>query len=340
MNNIKRKIRVVTFLILAVSAISALVLSLMPGTLKFLSLTKRVNANVLVVEGWMPQKYMELAYNEFIRQGYELILTTGIKSPDLDFCQVAMNGYLIFYPDFSRANTRISSDHYIEVIAHSEMGGKYSCHFNFFVNDSLVKDFVADEKIRSYGIAWSGPLEGIDSLMFQFDNDEVDDYGDRNLYIKEVVIDKEIVIPYQFNSLFDQGRLDNKNRILNNYNSIAEVARNNFINLGVDPARIEAVPGNRTRVNRTLTSAIAIVTWLKKTEVNITGINIISRGIHSRRTWITYRKLIHKPVKVGIISLPEPIDKKSSKIKYGDRVTELLSFIYYEVILVPYALII
>jgi hypothetical protein len=325
----------VTFLLAAISIFLA---ALMPGTSEFLSKTDNVEANVLVVEGWLPQYGFELAYKEFKDHNYDLIVTTGIKSPDLDFCQVAMNGYLIFYPNLSDPAKDQRKEHFIEVVAHSEMGGTYSTHFSFFVNDSMIKDFTADEKVRKYGIVWEGALSEIDSVMIYFDNDAVDDFGDRNLYVRQIIFDNKIIIPYQFNSVFDAGRLDGENRIINNYKSIAEVARNSLIDLGVEPSRIEAVPGNRTRINRTLTSALALVDWLKASDRRVTGINVMSRGIHSRRTWMTYKSIINKAYKIGIISLPESSGTGPGKLKYDDVVVEVLSYIYYRIILIPYAL--
>jgi len=214
------------------------------------------------------------------------------------------------------------------------MGGKYATHFSVFINDSLITDFTADEKKRKYGITWNKPLAAIDSVMICFDNDYVDSLGDRNLYIKNLIID-EIIIPYQFNSVFDAGKIDSKNRVVNNYSSIAEVARNILIGLGVPPSMVIAVPGERTRVNRTLASVVALSGWLKTSGKEIRGINIVSRGIHSRRTWVTYKNILNKSYRIGIISLPESSDKIHGNKKFDDLAIEILSYLYYRIILIP-----
>ena len=329
----------VNFFVIAASFLIVslvLLLSLMHSISAFLSKTKNVDANVLIVEGWLPQYAFEMTYNEYLSKDYERIITTGIKSRDLDFCQVAMNGYLIFYPKKIDTIGIDNNNHLIEVLAHSEMGGDYSSHFNLFVNDSLVTDFTADAKERRYGINWKGSLKDIDSIMFHFDNDAVDDYGDRNLYIKEVIIDNRIIIPYQFNSVYDIGLLDGKDRIANNYNSIAEIARNNLISFGIDSSVIVAVPGRRAWLNRTLTSALAFRDWLKISDMKVKGINIISLGVHARRTWMTYRKVLGKSYDIGIISLPESINVKDKKSKYQKIIIEAFELVYYWIILIPY----
>ena len=318
------------------SGILILLLTVMTSIPHFLSKTKKVNANVLIVEGWLAKFAIEIAKNEFNTKDYKLIVTTGLKSHDLDFCMVAMNGYLIFYPKFQSVISEKSGHHIIEILAHSKMGGKYCAHLNFFVNDSMVADFTADEKERKYAVNWTGSLMNIDSLVIQFDNDYVDEGGDRNLYVKEIIIDNEIIIPYQFNSVYDIGFLDGKNRIVNDFESYAEIARNDLITSGIDSSFVIAVPGKRARLNRTLTSALAFRDWLKASDFKVEGINIISLGVHARRTWMTYKKVLGKSYEIGIISLPELIDTNSGKSRLFEILSEAFGLIYYRIILVPY----
>ena len=302
----------------------------------FLSKSKKVNANILIVEGWIPQYALEMAYKEFRNNDYDLIITTGIKSSNLEFYNVSMNGYLIFYPKLKSMSNNGNDHHTIEVTAHSEKGGKYCAHFNFYVNDSLVADFKADKKIRKYSINWNGRLKDINRLLINFDNDMVDDRGDRNLYIKEIIIDHKIIIPYQFNSEYDIGKLDGKDRIINNFDSNAEIARNKLIACGADSSVVIAVPANKVSLNRTLSSALAFRGWLKTTDKNVTGINIISQGVHSRRTWMTYKKVIGKSYALGIISLPEDEKLNSKRPGIFEILYEIIGLIYYSIILIPY----
>jgi hypothetical protein len=301
-----------------------------------LAKSETTEADILLFEGWLPEFAVEIAKKEFNNNHYKLIVTTGLPSRDLDFCMVAMNGYLIFYPELGSSPDTNSRHHLIEILAHSKMSGKYCSHFNFFINDSLIADFTADEKERKYAVNWTGSLKDIDSLMVQFDNDFVDDGGDRNLYVKEIMIDNSMIIQYQFNSVYDIGPLDGKNKIINDYNSHAEVARNNLITIGIDSSSVIAVKGKRAEFNRTLLSALAFRKWLKSYDGRVDGINIITLGIHSRRTWITYRSLLDKSLKIGIISLPESGEPGFEKLYFHDILGETLSLIYYRIILIPF----
>jgi hypothetical protein len=60
----------------------------------FLSKSEQVPANILLVEGWLSQRSLETAANEFRKNKYDFILTTGLKSTP-EYYGVSMDGYLI-----------------------------------------------------------------------------------------------------------------------------------------------------------------------------------------------------------------------------------------------------
>jgi hypothetical protein len=301
----------------------------------YLSKSEQVHANILLVEGWLPPYAIEMAYNEFHNNGYSHIITTGLKSFS-DYYILSENGYLIFYLKKKIPVVNEAFAHVIEIDACSELGGENSARFNVFVNDSMVADFLAVKKKRKYAITWVGNLTNIDSIMVQFVNDGVGDYGDRNLYVKEIIIDHKITIPYLNNSEYDIGALDGKRRIINNFNSNAEQARNTLLSTGIDSSLIIAIPGKGVKINRTLTSALAFRDWLKTTDIDIKGINIISMGTHARRTWMTYNKILNEKYDLGIISLPDYKNSYSRKNKVLKTIRETLGIIYYWIILIPY----
>jgi Ca-dependent carbohydrate-binding module xylan-binding len=243
-----------------------------------------------------------------------------------------MNGYLIFYPNTLFKGTHTDESHIIEVNAFSELGGENRAHFNFFVNKTLVADFFAVSQKKKYGIRWKGNLEDIDSIMIQFDNDRVYKWGDRNLYVKEIIIDHKIIIPYLYNSVYDIGPLDGKNRIINNYNSNAEFTRNELIRMGVDSSRIVAVQGEAAYINRTLKSALAFRNWLKASKKTVKGINIISSGLKARRKYMIYTKILGKDYNVGRIPLPDFNNPGLFK-KITNELWEFFGLFYYWVIL-------
>jgi hypothetical protein len=303
---------------------------------EYLSDSHRVDANILIIESWLPDAALKTAFDEFQNKSYDLIITSGIRSSELDFCMVAMNGYLIFYPEFARDTAESKTDHVFEVLARSKMGGIYCSHFNFYINDSLIADFNACEKPAKYSVKWNCSLKDIDSVMVQFTNDMVDDKGDRNLYVKEIIVDNKIIIPYQYHSVFDTGRIGGNNRLINDYESHSQLLRNKLISLGIDSSKVVAVTGKRTVFNRTFASANAVKRWLKNSGMQVNGVNIVSMGAHSRRTWLTYRRILKKSYNVGIISLTDTYKFRSEFQRDAKILGEVLDLIYYWIFLIPY----
>lgn len=301
----------------------------------YLSKSEHVNANLLIVEGWLPDYGIELAYKEFQKNDYKYIITTGLKFPS-DYYNVACNGYLIFYLKNRFSGQKESGKHTIEVDAFSEIEGDNCAHFNLYVNDSLMADFNAVKKARKYSINWNGNLKDIDSVMVQFTNDAMGDFGDRNLYVKQIIIDHSTIIPYQKNSIYDIRDSHGNSIIRNNFNSCAELARNRLLSMGMDSSRVISIPGKKALINRTLKSALAFRDWLKTTNIDIKGINIISLGTHTRRTWMIYNKILHEKYPVGIISLQDYSYNHSKIYKLFKTIRETLGIIYYWIVLIPY----
>jgi hypothetical protein len=300
----------------------------------FLSDTERVNGNILIIEGWLPYDDLRFAINEFKKSGAQYIFTTGLKSTP-EYYNVNTDGYLIFYTGKKLSSFTNPGLHTIAVNAASELDGQNSAHFKVWINDSIISDFYAGKRKKKYITEWKGQLSHIDSVMIQFDNDIVTDAGDRNLFVKELIFDRKIKIPFLNNSVYDISALDNKNRIVNDMNSNAEMTAKRLVSMGVDKSIVIAIPGERARINRTLTSALAVRDWLKKNNFPVTGINIVSAGTHSRRTRMAFDRVL--PFKVGIISLPDRKAKNPDDIRILKTLRETIAFIYYWIILIPYS---
>ena len=106
--------------------------------------------------------------------------------------------------------------------------------------------------------------------------------------------------------------------------------------MGIDSSKIKALPGKKARVNRTLTSALAVRDWLGTSNPDVKGINIVSVGTHSRRTWMTYNRVLHKSYNIGIIALPDEKNSRSEISRFIKTVRETIAIIYYWFILIPY----
>lgn len=299
------------------------------------SKTTRTNANILLVEGWLPPYAINMAFDEFKKNGYDHIFTTGLKSTP-EYFNVFSNGSLIFYTHKKLPADLQTTKHIIEIKACSSLNGENRSRFHVLINDSIVGDFFADKKKRNYAVEWNSPLSGIDSISVQFVNDRVGDFGDRNLFVKEIIFDQKISIPYLNNSIYVIPGLNSNVRILNNYSSYAELARNNLIAMGIDSSLIVYIPGEKATLNRTIKSALAFRDWLKTSDIKVSGINIVTLGTHAKRTWMTYNKILHEKYDIGIISLPDYKSQHSRIYKVMKTLRETFGIIYYRIILIIY----
>lgn len=314
-------------LILIVVVLLAFVKPVIERLSAFLSKSERVSADILVIEGWLSYNDLEYAINEFSTGKYEYIFTTGLKSTR-EYYNVNTDGFLIFYTA-GKSHQPVKS---VAVRASSELEGKHAAHFKIWVNDRVVAAYHADRRRRVYTAPWNGTP--VDSVMIEFDNDVMGDFGDRNLFVKEVILNDDVKIPFLNNSVYDVTKLDNKNRIINNMNSNSELTAKRLLSMGIDTARVVAIPGERVRINRTLTSALAVRDWIERNDFKFKGINIISSGTHSRRTWMTFNRILEKSVNVGVIALPDRKNTSSDEIRYLKTLRETIAFIYYWILLI------
>jgi hypothetical protein len=330
-----RRKRLIVALTLLIILSGALFLPVIYSLSEKLSETKMVNANVLLVEGWLPHYAIRMATDEFRKNGYEHIITTGLRST-ADYFNVYTNGSLIFYTSGTHLTDSVIANHTIEIKASSSLNGENRARFNVLINNSLAGDFIADKKKRNYNVTWEGRLSAIDSVSVQFLNDKVGDFGDRNLFVKEIIFDNKIFIPYQLNSIYSYSESGRTIKIKNDYTSYAGLARNRLLAMGIDSSLVVEVPGKKVTLNRTLCSALAFQEWLKTSNIKIKGINIVTLGTHARRSWMVYNKILDNKYAIGIISLPDYSEQYSRKYKVLKTIRETIGIIYYWFILIPY----
>jgi len=333
---LKKKVLNVIVILLLIVGSGGLFVAYNKNLSDFLSGSQVADANVLILEGWLHDDAIEMLKQEILKKDYDLFLIAGVKTSDLDFFKLPMNGHLIFYAKSQIFTDTVKKEHLIEISAKSKMGGIYQCHFNFYINDSIVADFVTDEHPGKTSLKWNGALRNIDSLMVQFTNDMFDANGDRDLFVKEIIIDNQVIIPYQHNSVYDIGAIGGGNRTVNAYESHPQIIRNKLISFGLDSVKVVALTTKMTTINRTLVSAIAVRDWLKSSGQSVKGINVVSRGIHSRRTLLTYKKVLNKTDNIGIISLPERFKGVSGENSAFRIFVEMLDYLYYNIILIPF----
>lgn len=297
----------------------------------FLSIIRPIKANVLIVEGWIPHNDIEKSIDIISDPQYDYILTTGGKVDP--FYPVVMNGSLVFYTHAILREKQYAADNKISVYAYGELGGSHCSQFKVIVNDSVIGQFCAGKKKKKYVSQYFGVLSNIDSIAIQFTNDSMGTFGDHNLYIKELIINSQIYIPYTNNSIYERTAKGWEKRIILDYNTYAEFTKNYLLELGIDSRKIIAISETKNHGNRTLESAQGINTWIKLNNNHVDGINVLSAGQHSRRSWLTYEKLVPINQKVGILTCDTSGKEESRTISFIQTLKEFHKLLYYKIIL-------
>lgn len=312
---------VILFIVLSVLAAFTAAGPVFISLQHFLSKEERVDGNILIIEGWLSFEDLMPVIEEFRKGNYNYIVTAGLKAMP-DYYGMYENGYLIFYPPEKIRNEEIRS---VEVKAYST--DPHGAHFNVWINDKIAGSFVASNRKNDFESAWNGT--NADSVLIELNSPE----NDSPLFIKEIVLNKKLKIPYLGNSVYDISKPDKRIRIINDMVSGSELSARRLVALGIDSASVVSVYGDMARINQTLKTALATREWLNKSRVPVFGINIISSGTHSRRTWMTFKKVFGEQINTGIISLPDRKISKEGGIRYLKTARETLAYFYYCLIL-------
>jgi hypothetical protein len=91
---------------------------------------------------------------------------------------------------------------------------------------------------------------------------------------------------------------------LSKYGNYAQLMAANLRALGFDTERLIVAPSAGVTTNRTFESAWALREAFDRQGVAVQGLNLMTRGLHARRSWMVYRKVFGPGVRVGVISCP------------------------------------
>jgi hypothetical protein len=319
----------VTLIVLILMAVSSVMF--LPS---YLSMNRKVDAGILVVEGWLPYTGLEKAFHEFQNGQYDTILLTGNLLKD--HVTLSTNSFLVIYPEDGIRNDTLIEDHKFYLDIKSSQGESDSAHFVFFVNNHAIADFFTPQNGGIFELEWKGRSVAIDSVMIQFDNDWIGNGEDRNLLIKSVLFNGEELLVNHIPRFVDRGRPFGKYRWNVQADSYAEMAANYFTDRGLSPNIIIPVPNLNQHIRRTYGNALALKEWFETNSVKVSSMNIVSLDYHSRRTWLIYNRLLGDNREVGIISAKNIQKESNPKAKTIYIIRESLALLYYHIFILPW----
>ena len=124
-----------------------------------------------------------------------------------------------------------------------------------------------------------------------------------------------------------------------NYKTYAELAAAVLQDLHVAPEKIVFVPAPVKNIDRTYVSAVALKQWIDQNRPNAKSLDIITLGLHARRSLILYEMALGSKVSVGVISVPEqeydPDTWWRSSLGVKNIIDEVIGYVYTKLLFRP-----
>lgn len=269
----------------------------------FLCVDRAVRPGILVVEGWIDEQSLWLAKDIFTANGYSLIITTGI---------VHSNGYQMGSAGKAVFNVQgLLKDTIPQLgsisLSHSGTSvNKVFPHFRIFIDSVEIAQAYSQKKKADFTcrVQINEPVKTISVL---FDNDTYSAWRDRNLHLYALTVNDQVFHPgnCEVTYFVRKGQRYNFKRRFT-----SDAAHDAFFHLlrtGLhDSAIVPVVTTNTRKCSRTYSTALDVRSYLERFyPEELPPVTVVTRGIHTRRTWVSYRKAFGKKADIGIIALPD-----------------------------------
>lgn len=128
------------------------------------------------------------------------------------------------------------------------------------------------------------------------------------------------------------GRLD-RGEYLSEYETFSALAKASLIKMGVPQEAIVSLPTPYTQKDRTYNSSLEVKYWFGH-NLQYTKANILTVGVHSRRSYEVFRKMLPKFLDLGVISVSydeyEPAYWWRTSIGMRWVISEQIAYIHYK----------
>jgi len=265
----------------------------------WLSISRPVKPDILVVEGWLHEDLLAKAKEEFKAKPYKLLITTGF--PYWKGFQMGQDGRIVFKTS-SRVRANSDSLYTISLtIRGTKCEGEFA-HYRLFADTVIIADrFSTKRKITvSSRVKLSSPP---DSITLEFDNDAYTSLSDRDLFIYSAGINN-VQLPVNSNNVLFYGSREGKYVFRRHLStSTATQAASYLVSQNVPDSLVIAVETNHIAHSKTYTSALDVKKWLENNHID-TGrsITVFTMGPHARRSLACYRKAFGNSEETGVIA--------------------------------------
>jgi hypothetical protein len=259
------------------------------------------------VEGWVSERTLRHAADEFRQSNYKKIVIGSIHLPES--FMLHSPGALVFPLDsLSKTSRAIDT---LSIRAYSTPSGGAYARMHVFVNQQEAGSQMTTGQLQTYHFPIQADMDTVRQISVHFRDDHHDwqKGEDRNLYVHSVQFGTQHLHARDAGVYYDRGDLDGE-KIEEIYSSRAGSSAEYLMTQGIPASGIHTIDAPRRQFNKTYTTGLAISQWLSRQD-DVQKINLITESTHARRSWLLYRKALPKGTEMGIIA-STPSDYRAS----------------------------
>lgn len=290
-----------------------------PAWYRFLRHNKGVEAQIMVLEAWVPSYAIEEAARRFQAGDYSGIVVVGAEYR-VDSSAVAQktephdrSKYSLFKNGFIKINPSVVNDLLgamndsvtitIDAVGRDVLG--VNSHFSLVIDQEIIGSSFTSEEYKEYSFSYSNDRP-VESFCILFMNDTFIPGNDRNLNVRGVKLGS-IALPLNDTvfSVIHQSERTVMPEIVA-FTSIAESTAYYLKCLGLPDESIIYLSSEYYDRNKTLSNARRVSEWITTSPYSESSVNINTFDIHSRRTYLTFRNELGRR-QVGTIMSPNMV---------------------------------
>ncbi|MEM6763495.1 MAG: hypothetical protein AAF824_01205 [Bacteroidota bacterium] len=265
----------------------------------FLSVTEKVDSEVVIVEGWLPWYALKQVRDKYREGKIKKIICVGSLKSDLK-ANVNNSGKLVWDLSDNPVIVNNLKDNMLNVKASGERMGAEFSSFSVLVNGHKIGRSLTSEQEESYEFNLPADVHKINYVEVSYGERKETLTEEGNVHVSFLSLGNDEIIPKVLKCIYEE---ENNTKIEDIPSSVAYNAAFDLKRLKVPDSALVTIPAPYVKRFRTYVSALAAEAWLDSTDNRPDKIDIYSLGAHSRRTYEVYNKLIGDKVNLGIVSV-------------------------------------
>ncbi|MCG8701578.1 MAG: hypothetical protein MI922_26235, partial [Bacteroidales bacterium] len=246
-----------------------------------------IDSDLLIIEGWITPSELQHVYNYWEEHDSRHILISG--GFQTNYCKLFQNGSVIFIPP-----NNYDSCASLEVVAFGSQAKSRYPKMKATCHSCKTDTFRVSKKATSYVIKCKDLIN--DTIIFDFFNDEVSRYSDRNLFIKSVIINKDT---FNLPSPFFFVKQGNSEIMQQDIVSNPDYLKHLLTKQGISDNEISILYQPQAKyISKTLLSANNSIEWM--TDNGYNKAMIFTAQNHTKGTLLSYKFKSDTNMKFGI----------------------------------------